>query len=469
MDKDLVEYAIKYAQEKGVDFVEARMLSRFGSGFVLNNGNLEVSGFDESSGIGIKIIVKNNEGFLSLNNPSKDKVKEMIDRKIISLKNSSKLSEPSLLSEESTKVKEYIAPEKIKIKDLSPEKKLKIILDIDKAVKDTGLSMKRYFSLGDSYEKKYLVNSDGSKIYSEIPLNSFFWFLTVFKNGQSVQKYGSEKYTKGYEMYNEIDLGLEITETAKILNKILTKSISSPKEPVDVVIAPEVVGIMVHESAGHPYEADRIFGREAAQAGESFVTEDMTGTQIGSECCTVVDDPTIKGSAGFYLYDDEGIKAREKILMSKGVITEFLHDRSTAKAMGLKSNGSARANDYNRESLVRMSNTYLKPGDYKEEELFEDIKKGVYLKSFMEWNIDDKRYNQKYTGCEAYLIEKGELKGVVKDPAIEITTPKLWKSFDAVADNVKMYAGNCGKGEPAQGIPVLMGGPSARLRGIRLC
>jgi len=83
-------------------------------------------------------------------------------------------------------------------------------------------------------------------------------------------------------------------------------------------------------------------------------------------------------------------------------------------------------------------------------------------------NIDDKRFQQKYTGNESYLIKNGKIDKPVISPIIEITTPALFSSIDAVANNLKLFAGTCGKGEPMQGIPVTMGGPSIRLRGIKL-
>ena len=84
----------------------------------------------------------------------------------------------------------------------------------------------------------------------------------------------------------------------------------------------------------------------------------------------------------------------------------------------------------------------------------------------MQWNIDDKRYHQRYTGSEAYLIEKGELTKPVFAPVMEIRTPTLWSSIDMVGNKVEMYAGSCGKGQPMQGVPVYFGGPVMRLKNI---
>ena len=93
--------------------------------------------------------------------------------------------------------------------------------------------------------------------------------------------------------------------------------------------------------------------------------------------------------------------------------------------MGTTSNGSSRSVAYNREPIVRMANTYLEPGDHSFEDSIADISHGIYIKNFMEWNIDDRRFNQRYVGLEAYRIKAGRLEGMVKNPLIEMTTPAL--------------------------------------------
>jgi TldD protein len=113
-----------------------------------------------------------------------------------------------------------------------------------------------------------------------------------------------------------------------------------------------------------------------------------------------------------------------------------------------------------------MSNTFVEPGNHNEQEMFEDVKHGIYMKSFTEWNIDDVRFNQRYVGREAYLIENGEVKGRVARPVIEATTKVFWSAVDAVSKKVEYAAATCGKGDPMQGIPVFTGGPMIRLRGV---
>ena len=155
-------------------------------------------------------------------------------------------------------------------------------------------------------------------------------------------------------------------------------------------------------------------------------------------------------------------------MIKDGKINELLHNRETSCKVGVRSNGSARASSYNKEPIVRMSNTFMLPGDYKEEELFEDIKLGVYIKNFGEWNIDDKRLHQRYIGNEAYLIKNGKIKEPVKMPVLEISTFGFYRAIDALSNKIRIYAATCGKGEPLQGINVGLGGPLVRLRNIKL-
>jgi len=96
--------------------------------------------------------------------------------------------------------------------------------------------------------------------------------------------------------------------------------------------------------------------------------------------------------------------------------------------------------------------------------LIEGVKEGVYIKSFTEWNIDDIRFNEKYVGEEAYHIQNGEIKEVIKRPVIETTTINFYSSIDAIGNDIEFTGGTCGKGDPMQGVDVWMGGPHIRLR-----
>lgn len=470
MEKDLAEFAVKLALKQGVDYAEARLEKTEGDGFRLDNGRVVAAAFDTSMGIGIRIIKDGAVGFISSNELNKKSIESLVKHGIRNTHSSQRLvKEKTEFSEEPSHKKKYAAKEKIKLANVDVKEKLSLLLDIEKDISKSGINVpNRVMGFSTGIAEKYYFNSEGSEIYSRIPIVDLIFLFTVLREGKPQQRFLQKKSTTGWEIIKKWDLRKEILDEINVLDKILRTAIKPPSGIMDVVCGPEVTGIACHESVGHPYEADRILGRESAQAGESFVRPNMIGKKISIPEVNVVDDPTVPGSPGFYLFDDEGVKARRRYLIEKGRISELLHNRETAKKMGIRSNGSARAEGYNKEPIVRMANTFCEPGDHSLEELLEDVKKGIYVRSFMEWNIDDRRINAKYVGSEAYLIEKGELGPIINNPVIEISTLSFWGSIDAVGKDIDFYSATCGKGEPMQGVPVWTGGPSLRLRGIRL-
>jgi len=460
----LVEFAVKYLDKLGASYSEARGQLTSGSGFVLKNGIPAISSFEKINGIGLRFVVNNALGFASTNNLNRENIKSIAKKAVKTTKKASQISDHVKFSDEKFYSDKYSVKQKIKLDNVDPSEKLKILFDADKRISKLIKMPGRYISLSDWVTTEYLVNSEGANLTATVPRVNLFYFLTVQKDNKTMQRYWQYGNCGGFEFVKKWNIPQLLTNEVRALKTNLEKGIKSPKGNMNVIVGPQVTGIMVHESVGHPYEADRILGREAAQAGESFVTLDMLGRKISKPFVNVVDNPIIKNSNGFYLYDNEGVKARKKFLIKNGKINELLHNRETAAHIGVKSNGSSRAVDYDKESIVRMSNTFLLPGNYKENELIKEIKNGIYIKNFMEWNIDDKRLNQKYTGCEAYLVKKGEIAAPIRSPTIETTTPDLWKSVRGIADNIELHAGTCGKGEPMQGIPVTFGGPSVWLR-----
>ncbi len=470
IDRDLAELAINRALDLGAEYAEARMESVRSNSLLMKNGNPEISGFERRSGMSIRAFIQGSLGFASTDQLSRDSVLEGVEIAVKMARASARLTKERIrLSEEESHVKDYEVSQKHRIADVGPEDMLDALKHIDGAMMEVAPLASRYIYMGAEERSKFFANSDDSRIGSLIPRVSLFMIPTIVEGGQVSQAMLQRGVAMGWEYMDPVKRAEEICHEIEVTYKNMKDGVKPPTGKIDLILGPEVVGIAAHESCGHPYEADRISGREAAQAGESFVKESMLGTRIGSEVATVIDDPSIENSYGFYMYDDEGVKARPKVLIKNGIINELLHNRETAAEMDTdRSNAAARADGFDREPIVRMSNTFVQPGDFKKDELFEDIKLGVYMNSFMEWNIDDKRYNQRYIGREAYLIENGEVKGPVRAPILEMTTPTFWSAIDAVGNDLNWAAATCGKGEPAQGVPVFTGGPHIRLRNIAL-
>lgn len=469
MDKDIVDGMLFYAQGKEVDYVEVRAHNAKNEQLVIKNGTLDSFSSTENSGFCVRILTDGGLGFASSNRWTKEEARKVVDLAYRLAKNSQREDAISFTEEKSVEA-EWIIEEKKKIGDIHPEDKIEELMDVDESLASSKIKIPgRIIGCTIGITNKYFVNSEGSVISSLVPKIFAYTFMTVVENGKPEQAYKQFGRSGGWEAFDEWKMVDTLLHEATMLQTLIKDGKGVKPGKMDLVCGTEVTGIAAHESCGHPMEADRILGREMSQAGRSFIFPGglfWLGSKIGSDIVTIVDDPTIENSYGYYEYDDEGIRARRRHLYKDGVINEFLHNRETAAKLGTRSNGSSRANRYDREAIVRMANTFVEPGDFTEEEILEDIKHGIYMKSFTEWNIDDRRFNQRYVGREAFLVEDGELKHPIARPVIETTTETWWGSVDAISKNLEYDAATCGKGDPMQGIPVYTGGPVIRLRGV---
>jgi len=473
--ENIVEFVVDSTRSMGAEYAEARLQIDLRESIILKNGILEASTFEESKGIGIRVLVDGALGFASTNTLRRSNIERALKHALKIAKASSKLVKKkiSMGKGELGKGKVDIKP-RVNFGSVDFDSRVSLLREADEeavnAASICGVKIpSRMVTLDTWTTEKIVVTSDGANIHSITPRVALFVFLTVFHPQRGpIQRYFNLGETGGWEIVERWNLPRIFYDETYAVSKVLMEAVKPPDGEMDVVLGPEVVGIVSHESCGHPSEADRILGREAAQAGETFLKPDSIGLRVGSPYVNVVDDPTLKSSFGFYLYDEEGVKARRRILIKEGVVNEFLHNRETASVFGVESNGASRSVAYNREPIVRMTNTFFLPGDYTEEEIFEDIKDGIYIKNFMEWNIDDRRFNQRYVGLESYRIENGELKNLIRNPVLEITTTGLWSSVDAAGKKLEFQAAYCGKGDPMQGIPVWTGGPHIRLRKVRI-
>lgn len=471
--KDACNLALELAKEQGCEYAEVQYVQRAMDQFVLKNGNPEIGGFIRASGLGLRVLINGAMGFCSLNDLSKPTIKQNVLEAVKLAQSCNRLRTNKIeFSQEKVVKDKYSVSAKESGVDLHPEDKASKLNEIDKIMGSKGIPF-RVAMLMDSLDNKYYINSDGSEIEATIPRLMLFGVITAIDRttGGMEQSMIQKGATGGYEWLDKWNIYQEIEREIDTLQKIASCTYKPPKETVDFIIGPNVAGIIAHENCGHPSEGDRILGREAAQAGESYLNVDKLGEQIGSQFVSIIDDPTMAGNFGYYLYDDEGVKARPRYLMKNGVFNEMLHNRESAKTMSTHSTGAARSSNFNREPIPRMSCTYIAPGDYTFEELVEDVKLGIYMVNFSEWNIDDRRYQSKYVGKECYLIKDGEITSqLIKRPPLETTTPDLFSAMDgSTKDGLEFDAATCGKGDPMQGVPVWTGGPKGtRIRNIRL-
>ena len=143
-----------------------------------------------------------------------------------------------------------------------------------------------------------------------------------------------------------------------------------------------------------------------------------------------------------------------------------------AAAIGLASGGTARADGYARQPIVRMTNVSIEPGDAGTlEDLVADVRDGVYMETNRSWSIDDRRLHFQFGTEIGREIRNGKLGRLLRNPTYAGVTPQFWSSLDAIASPPAWRLWgllNCGKGEPGQSAHVSHGAAPARFRNVEV-
>ena len=327
--EEFVRHAVDSASAKGVEYAEARLHIDSGSGVTLTNGVPEPVQLAKAEGIAIRLLVDGALGFASTNDLSKDSLNETVEIAYRMAKASRRLvSKKIRMSKEKPEQANWETKTRRSLLDVTIEEKLRVLEDIEKNLNPSIVKVdlpSRTLALGDDISDRYYANTEGSRIHGVASRISLLFLLTASVAGKgTIQRIGQKGETGGWERLEEWNAPNYVSEEAMTLGKILREARQPSRDEMDVVLGPEVTGIVCHESCGHPQEADRILGREAAQAGESYVKPDMIGHRIGTEAVTIVDDPTIPNSYGHYQYDEEGVRAGRRTLIKNGVICRVL-------------------------------------------------------------------------------------------------------------------------------------------------
>jgi TldD protein len=318
--------------------------------------------------------------------------------------------------------------------------------------------------------RKHLVTSEGTDVSQEIVETGAGLSVLAVKAGRKpAGRYDSRLVRQaGWEYVEHLDL----VRRAKRYRDDAEATLDAPlaeERPTTLVFAPEFLALLVHESCGHPTEADRLLEHEVAFAGTTFMwPEDRGKLRYGSPQVSMTADATVPGGMGTFGWDDDGVPAMRTKLVDKGIFVGYLTSRETAGALGVPiAIGSARAEGWQHFPIVRMVNVSLDPGTTPYPDLLRGVESGLLMEAPASYSLDDKRQNFHFSTQSARVIRNGQLEGYVRGVAFQSLTPDFWGRCDLVADDWELHGFlSCAKGEPLQLMRVGHGAAHARFRDV---
>lgn len=305
--------------------------------------------------------------------------------------------------------------------------------------------------LNDEMLRFGVVNSDGLWVEDLAPLLSMRINVNAAREGRRSSGLERISFRKGAEQMDDDAPGKGARAAARMAVAMLDAA-DPPSGEMPVVLAAGG-GVLFHEAVGHGLEGDY------AGRGSSFYSGKI-GQRVGSDRVSIIDWGGILDLRGSFNVDDEGTTPRENVLIEKGVLRGFLTDRISAQNLDTIRTGNGRRQSYRFPPMVRMSNTYLHPGEDDVEQIIRETKSGLYARSLGGGEVDTTSGNFTFGVLEGYKIEDGKITTPVRGANLVGNGPEIMNRIDRVGPDLVFWNGTCGKG---QWVPVTSGAPTLRI------
>src|SRR5579871_3850275 len=304
-----------------------------------------------------------------------------------------------------------------------------------------------------------IVRADGRLIRDVRPLVRINVQVTVEKDGRRENGMSGAGGRASFEAWISPEKWQEQVDEALRQALVNLESVPCPAGEMDVVLGAGWNGVLLHEAVGHGLEGD--FNRKGASTFSGRI-----GQRVAAPGVTVFDDGTVYGRRGSLTVDDEGTPSERTILIEDGILVGYMHDRMSARLMGVKPTGNGRRQSFAHMPMARMTNTGMLGGDATQEEMIASTKHGLYCGGFAGGQVDITNGKFVFQCTEAYLIEDGKIKTPVKGATLIGDGPSALTRVTMIGNDFAFDEGVGVCGKNGQSVPVGVAQPSLKIAGL---
>lgn len=338
--------------------------------------------------------------------------------------------------------------------------KVELLGRIDEAARSAGGEIVQVVAgYGDSRKRVVIANSDG--LLAEDEQVRVLVRINAVANGDAGMQTGFQSmgHTVGWEIFDSVDVAELARDAARqAITKLRARP--APSGAMPVVIRHGTGGVLFHEACGHGLEADHVAKGASVYAGK-------VGELVASPLVTLVDDGTMAGEWGTLGIDDEGRPTQRNVLISDGVLTDYMWDFLRARAEGRAGSGNGRRQSYQHLPMVRMTNTFVLDGPDDPDDIVAATDHGVYIAKLGGGQVNTATGDFVFGMTEAYLIEDGEITEPLREGNLIGNGPEVLRDIDMLGNDFAMgNPGTCGK--DGQGVPVGDGQPTLRVKSLTI-
>jgi TldD protein len=444
---------ITAALEKGGDYADLFFEHTFSNSLVLQDRAVNRAGSNIDYGVGIRVVSGDRQGYAFVENTD---ASEMIRAaRVASRIAAGAAKNPPVKVKERTFKSRY--PILKSWENESAGDKMPCLQRLnDRIFSLDARTVKVNASLNDSTSYILYYNSDGILCYDIRPMIQIYGGC-VMQQGERIESAYASRAARKDASFLTDEVLEEIAQEAVTKTAVMFEAVTPKGGEMPVVMAAGGSGILLHEAIGHAFEAD--FNRKNIS-----IFSEKQGKIICDKNINVVDDGTIDFDRGSINFDDEGIKTQKTRIVENGRLASYLHDRISANHYGVAPTGNGRRESFRHMPMPRMRCTYMENGNYSEQDIIAEVKRGIFVDSFTNGQVQIGAGDFTFFVKTGYLIENGKLTQPVKDINIIGNGPKALADITMAANNLKIDRSSWTCGKDGQSCPVSQGLPSVLVK-----
>jgi predicted Zn-dependent protease len=306
--------------------------------------------------------------------------------------------------------------------------------------------------------RKYFISSKGANIvqnllYAKISIGG----MVKAENGMELP------LQKSYFAFtpDRLPSDEQILKDVEQISSTLTALKNAPE--VDPYSGPALLsaaasGVFFHEIFGHRIEGQSMRSESDGQTFKKKVNKQVLPTHLSVSMEPALKQLNRNDLNGYYLYDEQGVKAEKVEIVKDGILKNFLMSRTPIEGFP-KSNGHGRA-ESGKQPVSRQSNLIVHTSNPKTEEelrqmLIDEAKRqgkeyGYYFASVVGGFTNTGRYmpnSFNVTPTEVYRVYvDGRPDELVQGVNLIGTPLSMFAQIDAAGDKQDIFTGRCGAG-----------------------
>ena len=422
---------------------------------VFDDGRLKSAAYDATEGFGLRVVAGETAGYAHSNEISEAAIQRAADSAALA-----KRGHAAVVAEAPRATNQKLYAEADPLASPAFSDKIALLEEIDAYARsiDPRVVQVSAALIG---ERRHIeiLRADGRRLSDIRPLVRINVSVTVERDGRRESASVGAGGRTSFEDWITPDRWQAHVQEALRTASVNLDAVDCPAGEMDVVLAAGWPGVLLHEAIGHGFEGD--FHRKG-----SSVFNGKMGQRVAAPGVTVVDDGSIANRRGSLSIDDEGTPTQRNVLIEDGIMVGLMHDRLSARQMGVAATGNGRRQSYAHVPMPRMTNTFMEGGKDKQADMIASTKRGLYAANFGGGQVDITNGKFVFQCTEAYLIEDGKITAPVRGATLIGDGATALTRIEMIGDDFAFDPGVGVCGKAGQGVPVGIGQPSLKILGL---